>query len=116
MSGQTIQMDSIFRALADPTRRQVLESLSRGPAPVSQLAEPFTMALPSFLQHLHVLEQCGLVSSQKTGRVRIYRFTPAPLRGAEHWIARQRTMWEQRLDQLDNYLHTIKEKDHEPED
>lgn len=77
---------------------------------MSELAQPFHMALPSFSQHLDVLENCGLVRSSKTGRVRTYRLAPKPLKAAEHWMVRQRTMWERRLDQLDNYLNTLKEK------
>jgi DNA-binding transcriptional ArsR family regulator len=97
-------VDRVFRALSDPTRRRVLERLSRSPASVSELAAPFDMALPSFVEHLGVLEGCGLVSSQKKGRVRIYRLAPKRLRLAEHWLARRRELWERRLDQLDDYL------------
>jgi DNA-binding transcriptional ArsR family regulator len=104
------QLNDVFHALADPTRRKVLERLSKGPAPVSELARPFEMALPSFAQHLDVLEQCGLVRSRKAGRVRTYRLTPKPLKEAEHWMTRQRAIWERRLDQLDNYLLTLKDK------
>lgn len=103
-------IDGIFRALADPTRRQVLERLSSSPASVSELAEPFEMALPSFVQHLSVLESCGLVHSQKSGRVRTYQLAPERLRLAEEWLAGQRTLWERRLDQLDEYLIQLKEK------
>jgi DNA-binding transcriptional ArsR family regulator len=103
-------VDEVFRALADPTRRRVLERLSRSPASVSELAEPFDMALPSFVQHLKTLEGCGLVRSEKTGRVRTYRISPERLRLAEDWLSRQRTLWERRLDQLDDYLNELKEK------
>ncbi len=103
-----IQLDRVFFALGDPTRRAVLERLSGGPAPVSELARPFSMALPSFTQHLDVLEGCGLVRSEKTGRVRTYRRAPAPLRAAEKWMAGQRAIWDKRLDQLDTYLMTMK--------
>lgn len=102
-------IDGVFRALCDPTRRRVLERLSRSPASVSELAEPFGMALPSFVQHLGVLERCGLVRSEKRGRVRTYRLVPKRLKVAEDWLARQRVMWERRLDQLDNYLMQMKE-------
>jgi DNA-binding transcriptional ArsR family regulator len=104
-------IDGIFRALSDPTRRQVLERLSRSPASVSELAAPFEMALPSFLEHLKVLESSGLVRSRKTGRVRTYQLAPRRLRIAEDWLSRQRTLWEQRFDQLDSYLMELKEKD-----
>jgi DNA-binding transcriptional ArsR family regulator len=98
------QLNCVFHGLADPTRRAVLERLSSGPAPVSELARPFKMALPSFLQHLDVLEHCGLVKSRKSGRVRTYQLAPRPLRLAEGWLEKQRTMWGRRLDQLDTYL------------
>jgi DNA-binding transcriptional ArsR family regulator len=104
MPRQSEQLDGVFRALADPTRRAVLWRLGRGAAPVSELALPFAMALPSFLQHLKVLEGCGLIRSRKAGRVRTYRISPAPLKAAESWMAQQRALWESRFDQLDGYL------------
>lgn len=103
-------MNGVFHGLADPTRRAVLERLSSGPAPVSELAQPFRMSLPSFLQHLDVLENCGLVKSRKEGRVRTYRITPQPLKAAEGWLEKQRTHWNRRLDQLDTYLANLKEQ------
>jgi DNA-binding transcriptional ArsR family regulator len=109
MPNQSPQLDQVFRALADPTRRAVLERLGAGPAAMSELARPFTMALPSFAQHLDALERCGLVRSRKTGRVRTYRLAPRPLKQAEGWLARQRALWERRLDQLDDYLVHLKE-------
>lgn len=109
MPNQPVQLDQVFHALADPTRRAVLERLGRGPAPTSELAQPFEMRLPSFAQHLQVLEQCGLVRSQKTGRVRTYRLAPRALEAAEEWMAAQRANWEHRLDQLDDYLNDLKE-------
>ena len=105
------QLNSVFHGLADPTRRAVLERLSRGPAAVTELAKPFRMALPSFLQHLAVLEGCGLVKSRKAGRVRTYQITPQPLQAAEGWLEQQRGLWNRRLDQLDSYLLTTKEED-----
>ena len=110
MPNQSLELDRVFYALADPTRRAVLERLSGGPAPVSELAQPFDMALPSFTQHLSVLEDCGLVRSHKTGRVRTYRIDPQPLKTAEQWMVKHRAMWKDRLDQLDSYLDTMKEK------
>ena len=104
------QLDQVFRALADPTRRAVLERLGSGPAPMTELARPFGMALPSFSQHLDVLEDCGLVRSTKVGRVRTYKLAPKKLKAAESWLAKQRTLWEKRLDQLDDYLRQMKEK------
>jgi len=103
-------VDSVFRALSDPTRRHVLERLSRSPGSVSELAEPFDMALPSFVEHLRVLEDCGLVRSKKAGRVRTYGLVPKRLKLAEHWLSQQRALWERRLDQLDEYLTELKEK------
>jgi DNA-binding transcriptional ArsR family regulator len=103
-------MGEVFRALSDPTRRRVLERLGRSPASVSELAEPFDMALPSFVQHLRVLESSGLVRSRKEGRVRTYRLAPRPMKMAEDWLARQRTVWERRLDQLDAYATRLNEK------
>ena len=110
MPKQSVELNRVFQALADPTRRAVLEKLSRGPAAMGDLAEPFDMALPSFSQHLDVLENCGLVRSEKSGRVRTYRLAPLPLMVAENWMARQRATWDRRLDQLDDYLKTMKEK------
>ncbi|AZO55949.1 MULTISPECIES: helix-turn-helix transcriptional regulator [unclassified Mesorhizobium] len=104
-------IDGIFRALADPTRRRVVERLNRSPASVSELAQPFEMALPSFIDHLKILEGCGLVRSQKTGRVRTYELAPEPLKLAESWLAEQRTLWERRLDQFDAYVMTLKEQE-----
>lgn len=115
MPNHPAQLDSVFKALADPTRRAVLQRLSAGAAPVSELAKPFAMALPSFLQHLAVLENCGLVRSQKTGRIRTYRISPEPLAAAEDWMAEQRAMWQCRLDQLDHYLEELKSEPPKPE-
>jgi DNA-binding transcriptional ArsR family regulator len=98
------RIDEVFKALADPTRRRVIQRLIAGPAATSVLAEPFDMALPSFLQHLGVLERAGLVTSTKQGRTRTYRLSPAGLDMAEGWLADQRRVWERRLDQLDDFL------------
>ena len=104
MPNRSPDLDRLFRALGDPTRRAVLARLTEGPAAVKELAGPFEMALPSFMQHLRVLESSGLVASQKVGRERRYRLVPEPLREAEDWLAGQRNLWERRLDQLDEYL------------
>ncbi len=109
MAPATDPATTIFRALGDPTRRAVLERLARGPASVSALAGPFEMALPSFVQHLRTLEAAGLVRSRKEGRIRTYRLTPDPLRDAEGWLARQRSQWDRRLDQFDDYVTRLKE-------
>jgi DNA-binding transcriptional ArsR family regulator len=100
-------LDGTFRALADPTRRQVLERLSHGPATVTELAEPFDMALPSLLQHLKVLERSNLVSSTKIGRVRTFQFVPRQIESAELWLKTQRDAWERRLDQFDSYVKKL---------
>ena len=110
MPNQSADLTRVFHALSDPTRRAVLERLSRGPAAMTELARPFRMALPSFSQHLGVLEECGLVRSHKRGRVRTYQLTPQPLEAAQDWMAEQRATWERRLDQLDTYLNDLKEQ------
>jgi DNA-binding transcriptional ArsR family regulator len=109
MPNQQPQLDRVFHALGDSTRRAVLARLSAGPAPVSELARPFDMALPSFTQHLNVLENCGLVRSKKSGRIRTYSLAPQTLRAAENWMVEQRSLWERRLDQLDKHLQDMKE-------
>jgi DNA-binding transcriptional ArsR family regulator len=102
------QLTRVFRALADPTRRAVIAQLSRSPASMTELARPFKMALPSFAQHLSVLEECGVVQSRKDGRIRRYRLVPQPLTLAEDWMVSQRALWEQRLDRLEEYVETMK--------
>lgn len=109
MPQQAADLNRVFQALSDPTRRAVVERLGRGPAAASELARPFAMALPSFMQHLGVLEKVGLVVSSKQGRVRTYRLVPRPLQAAEGWMAKQRQLWERRLDQFDQYVRTLKE-------
>src|ERR671910_1778377 len=95
--------DPVFHALADPTRRSIVERLSRGAASVSELAKPLTISLPAVLQHLRVLERGGLVRREKVGRVRTCHIEPAALNTAEQWIAARRADWEQRLDWLGGY-------------
>lgn len=104
MPNQSLALDQVFQALSDPTRRAVLQRLSSGTAAVSELSAPFEMALPSFMQHLKLLESCGLVSSTKEGRVRTYALSPEPLTAAESWLSGQRAHWQQRLNRLDDYL------------
>jgi DNA-binding transcriptional ArsR family regulator len=101
---QGVALDHLYQALSDPTRRNIVERLSRGPASVSQLAEPLPMSLPAVVQHLQVLETSGLVRSEKLGRVRTCHIEPAALRTAEQWIAERRTSWERRFDRLGAYL------------
>lgn len=109
MPNQSPNLDTLFHALADPTRRAVVERLTRGPAAMTELAAPFDMALPSFLQHLRVLERCGLVSSRKAGRVRTYTLKPQRLEKAEGWLQKQKMIWDKRLDQLDAYVLAMKD-------
>jgi len=97
-------LDVVFRALANPTRRGVVAALTVGTSTVSELAAPFNMALPSFMQHLRVLERSGLIRSKKVGRVRTVELQPERLREAEHWMSGQRREWETRLDQLEDYV------------
>ncbi len=97
-------LDRVFQALADPGRRVMVERLSRGPASVSDLAQPLDMSLPAVMQHLQVLEASGLVKSEKSGRVRTCRIEPGALRNAEAWIAQRRAAWERRFDRLGDYL------------
>ena len=103
--------DDVFHALSNPTRRQVLERLSVGPATVSELAAPFAMQLPSFVQHLSVLEQSRLVTSQKRGRVRTYEIAPERFKVVDDWLTARRQLWDARLDRFDHYVTQLKEKD-----
>src|ERR687898_2917457 len=97
-------IDRVFHALADPSRRIIVERLSRGPASVSELARPLPMSLPAVIQHVQVLEASGLVRSEKVGRVRTCRMEPAALRPVELWIDARRSSWERRFDRLGEYL------------
>ena len=97
-------LNLIFQALADPTRRTIVERLSRGPASVSELAKPHAMSLPAVMQHLDILEASGLVRSQKTGRTRTCHLESAALSVADRWIAERRSTWERRFDRLGRYL------------
>jgi DNA-binding transcriptional ArsR family regulator len=108
MLNQSSPLDLAFQALADPTRRTMVERLTRGPASVSDLARPLSMSLPAVMQHLAVLEGSGLVVSEKIGRVRTCRIEPAALSLAEQWINARRTEWERRLDRLGDYLEELK--------
>jgi DNA-binding transcriptional ArsR family regulator len=104
MVNQSNAVDRLFQALADPTRRVMVDRLSRGPASVSTLAEPLGMSLPAVMQHLQVLEASGLVRSEKVGRVRTCRLEPKALRTVEQWITERRASWERRSDRLGEYL------------
>jgi DNA-binding transcriptional ArsR family regulator len=107
MLHQSHQLDLMFQALADPARRSMVERLTRGPASVSELAEPLAMSLSAVVQHLAVLEASGLVRTAKIGRVRTCQIEPKALRTAEQWIADRRTLWERRLDRLGAYLSEL---------
>lgn len=107
MTNYQSDLDRTFQALADPTRRQVIQRLMHGPASVTELAEPFPMALPSFLQHLKVLELSALVRSEKRGRVRTFHLEPQQINKAKHWLTQQLEIWERRLDQFDAYVKEL---------
>jgi DNA-binding transcriptional ArsR family regulator len=111
---QSAATDRVFHALSNPTRRKVIERLSVGPATVSELAEPFDMQLPSFVQHLSVLERSRLVKSKKRGRVRTYEIAPERLKVVEDWLTARREEWEARLDRFDDYVKQLKDKEAEP--
>ena len=110
MLNQQAALDRVFHALADPGRRLMVERLSRGPASVSELAQPLAMSLAAVVQHLQVLEGSGLVRSVKTGRVRTCRLDGAALGLAEQWIDQRRASWERRLDRLGAFLAATDEK------
>jgi len=110
---QSVAADDVFHALSNPTRRQVLEKLSVGPATVSELAAPFDMQLPSFVQHLSLLEQSRLVRSKKRGRVRTYEIAPERFKVVEDWLTVRRQAWETRLDRFDDYVKQLKQKESE---
>jgi DNA-binding transcriptional ArsR family regulator len=103
-------LDQAFAALADPARRSMLARLSRGPASVSQLALPLPMSLPAVLQHLKALEDSGLVTSEKKGRVRTAQLQGNAIAEAEQWLTDRRTEWEAQADRLENFLATLQEK------
>jgi len=108
MANRSSPLDDIFAALADPTRRAIVMRLCDGEASVGELANPFDMALPSFMKHIHVLETSGLVQSEKSGRVRTCRLSPDALVGAEDWFQQQRAIWEARLDRFEAYVMKLK--------
>ncbi len=97
-------LDSVFSALSNPTRRDVIEALRSGPLSVGALAEPFDMALPSFMQHIRLLEEAGLVRTRKEGRTRMVESRREPMLHLERWLDAERASWERRLDQLDDFL------------
>ena len=112
MANYSAALDDVFHALADPTRRSVVARLGHGSASIKELADPFGLGLPAFLKHIKVLESCGLVVSEKIGRVRTCKLRRAKLKAAEKWFDEQRAAWESRYESLDNLLTTLKgEKD-----
>src|SRR4026209_2692713 len=110
---QSAATDDVFHALSNPTRRKVLERLSVGPATVSELAAPFDMQLPSFVQHLSVLEHRRLGKPKNHGRVRTYEIAPARFKVVENWLTARRRLWEARLDRFDRYVTHLREKESE---
>src|SRR5206468_7006170 len=108
---QSAVTDDVFHALSNSTRRSILERLTVGPATVSDLAAPFDMKLPSFVQHLSVLEQSRLVTSKKRGRVRTYEIAPERFKVAEGWLTERRQLWESRFDRFEEYVKQLKEKE-----
>ncbi len=114
MLDQTIDLDRTFQALADTSRRTMVERLTRGPASVSELAEPLAMSLAAVVQHVQVLEASGLVSTEKVGRTRMCRIEAPAMSAAEQWIADRRRGWEARLDRLGDVLHEIATNEEQP--
>lgn len=115
MLNQRERIDRVFHALGDPTRRGLLETLSRGPASVSELARPLGVTLAAVVQHLQVLEESGVVRTEKVGRVRTCRLEPEGLRAAEQWLEERRSLWERRFDRLGDLLAEQEEPPPEPD-
>ncbi|MBI1424066.1 MAG: metalloregulator ArsR/SmtB family transcription factor [Gammaproteobacteria bacterium] len=111
MANNTAFLDKAFHALSDPTRRSVIKRLMRGPATVKELSDPFAIGLPSFMKHIRVLEDSGLISSKKRGRIRTCQIKPTQLAAAEKWLSEQRALWEGRTDRLAEYAESLKSKE-----
>ena len=111
MANQSMQLDNVFGALSDATRRAIVMRLCEGEASVGELAKPFEMALPSLMKHIRILESSGLVASEKTGRVRMCSLQTEALATIEVWLAAQREIWEQRLDRLEMYVEKLKKQE-----
>lgn len=109
MTQQTSPLDVVFLALADPTRREVVRRLGRGPASVGELAQPHQITLPSFMKHVRALESCGLIRTEKSGRVRICTLDRARLAVVDDWLADQRRLWDGRTDRLDDLVTHLEE-------
>lgn len=103
-------LDLTFAALADPTRRAIVSRLCQGPASVGELSEPFDIALPTLLKHVRVLENCGLVRSEKNGRVRTCRVDAAALKESDAWLRQHLSIWENRLDRMEKHIKQMKEE------
>jgi DNA-binding transcriptional ArsR family regulator len=116
MTNQSASLNRVFHALSDPTRRAIVSRLSRGAASVSELARPFAMAMPTLLQHLHVLEESRLIRTAKVGRVRTCEMEPAALGPAESWIVQQRAVWEGRIDRMEAHVADLHRKDPQRKD
>lgn len=110
MAKYEANLDKAFSALADPTRRAIVSYLCEGPKSVSELSEPFELALPSLLKHVQVLEQSGLISSEKTGRIRTCKLEPRALQATEAWLHQHIAVWEQRLDRMEAHIERMKRK------
>jgi DNA-binding transcriptional ArsR family regulator len=113
MDNYGASLDSIFHALADPTRRAIVQRLGSGPATVTELAQPFSMALPSLMKHVGVLEETGLIRSTKTGRVRTCVLEHGRLAAVERWLGEQRAAWQSRYGNLDVLLEQLNGEDDE---
>jgi DNA-binding transcriptional ArsR family regulator len=111
MAQYSAQLDGVFQALADPTRRAVLGRLGAGPASIGELAAPFDMALPSFMKHIHYLQNTGWITTRKTGRVRICTLDTRSFDDIEAWLSEQRSIWEARTDRLEHFVTTTEDKD-----
>ena len=116
MTNDSDAIGHVFQALADPTRRAVIHQLGFGPASTKALAEPFDMALPSFMQHLGVLEDSGLITSQKVGRIRTWQIKEQQLSAVESWLEEQRSLWEARTDNLVSYVEDLHRKGYQVTD
>jgi DNA-binding transcriptional ArsR family regulator len=114
MLDQMIDLDRTFQALADKSRRTMVERLTLGPASVSELAEPLAMSLAAVVQHVQVLEACGVVKTEKVGRTRMCRIERASMSAAEEWIAERRQGWEARLDRLGDIMNDVATTEENP--
>jgi len=112
MTNQSQSLDRLFHALSDPTRRAIVMRLSQGPASVTELSKPFEMAMPTLLQHLRVLEDCGLIGTEKVGRVRTCEIKQQAFDATETWLQKQRAIWESRLDRFEAYAASLHAKEY----